>query len=346
MNILNFMSTGAAPGLSVDLALAAKSYGIQIRLFIRSDNELIDRIKIEFSSSEIQVISFRKTPLYALVNVLLNGRLMERKITKFLLPGAPIITPMPGLFEMSIPARLKRSHQILSIIHDPCRHKGDLLPRDFMIKHQYKKTPNLIYFSNYTKNQLQLKFGPRVLPEYVTPHPIPSLAQRGLTDQNSSRKYILLIGRNKKYQNFKACVNFWEKEFDKFPELSLIIAGQNVKHFENSKKRIFTQDGWLTEIEFGKLVAQSRALLLPYLKASQSGPASLGMGMGKFIVYTRVGGLTEQLSSYANGLPFSNSQELYKSLEIVQKSDEKSQVNGVDWRESWSGVINFAREAT
>lgn len=335
------MSTGAAPSLTLDLALAAKSRGIRVHVIIKSDNELIERFNSELEAQEITVINFRKSTLFALINLMLSGSRIFRKFGMKLIPFEPIIFPMPGIFELKVPTKVQKEFKIITFMHDPRKHRGDLLPRNFMIKSLYKKAQFPVYFSNYTRKELENQYGYRNPPNLVMAHPIPSLAARLGKSQRRSKNYILLIGRNKRYQNYKSIVDFWLAKNGNFPEVSLVLAGKNVSEFDSQENRISTEDRWLNEIEFGELVFGARALVLPYLEASQSGPASLAMALGKNIIYRTVGGLTEQLSNYENAIPYTNDSELEKAIQSVEFANDIEKNENIDWEKSWFPLLDI-----
>jgi glycosyltransferase involved in cell wall biosynthesis len=335
------MSKGAAPGLALDLALVAKSQGRNINLIIKSDNELMERLTLELQPNEITILNFKKSILFALMNLIRNGELIFSKIDKKLIPNEPMVIPMPGIFEYKIPKRIKEKYSIFIFIHDPARHRGDFLPRNFMIKNLYLKSQHVIYFSNYTRMELNKRYGNRNKPSFVLSHPIPSLVERITNVRESEKKYLLLIGRNKKYQNFQRIVDFWIKNEVEFPDLSLLIAGKNVSRYANLDRRIFTEDRWLSEIEFGELMLGAEVVVLPYLEASQSGPASLAIGMGKKTIYSRIGGLPEQLFGYKNGLSFSSDLELLNTLRIFGAAPKSEKIEIRDWKDGWLPFLGF-----
>jgi hypothetical protein len=335
------MSTGAAPSLTLDLALAAKSRGIRVHVVIKSDNELFERFNSELETQEITIIKFRKSVLFALLNLMLSGKSIFRKFGKKLIPFEPIIFPMPGIFEFKVPTKVQREFKIITFMHDPRKHRGDLLPRNFMVKSLYLKAQFLVYFSNFTKKELESQYGYRNPPNLVMEHPIPSLATRLEETKRKSNDYILLIGRNKRYQNYKSIVDFWLAKNGNFPNMSLVLAGKNVSEFDSQESRILTEDRWLNENEFGELVLGARALVLPYLEASQSGPACLAMALGKNIIYRPVGGLTEQLSGYGKAIPYSNDSELDKAIQFVEIKHDLEKNENIDWERSWFPFLDF-----
>jgi glycosyltransferase involved in cell wall biosynthesis len=185
------------------------------------------------------------------------------------------------------------------------------------------------------------RYGVREKRDFFLAHPTPSLVERIDYSSTIDEKYLLLIGRNKKYQNFQRIVNVWKENEFRFPDFVLLIAGKGSSRLTKLDKRIKTIDKWLTDIEFGNLVLGAEAILLPYREASQSGPASLAMGMGKKIIYSRVGGLPEQLSKYECAKAFSSDTELIDAIKSLETCYNQSKTYSSDWKKSWMPLISF-----
>ena len=58
---------------------------------------------------------------------------------------------------------------------------------------------------------------------------------------------------------------------------------------------VTVENRWVPEGEVGALLAWSDALVLSHREASQSGVAAAAIAAGRWVVATRVGGITEQL---------------------------------------------------
>jgi glycosyltransferase involved in cell wall biosynthesis len=62
---------------------------------------------------------------------------------------------------------------------------------------------------------------------------------------------------------------------------------------------VVVENRWVPEEEVAAILAWSDALVLPYREASQSGVAAAAVAARRFVVATRVGGITEQLEGSA-----------------------------------------------
>ncbi len=56
------------------------------------------------------------------------------------------------------------------------------------------------------------------------------------------------------------------------------------------------ENRWVPESEIASLLAWADAIVLPYTEASQSGVAAAAIAAGRFVIATRVGGLSDQLA--------------------------------------------------
>ena len=58
---------------------------------------------------------------------------------------------------------------------------------------------------------------------------------------------------------------------------------------------VIVENRWVPEDEVGTLLGWADAIVLPYREASQSGVAAAALAAGRYVIATKVGGLTEQL---------------------------------------------------
>jgi len=341
MNIVSLMSTGAAPGLALDLAMSAKARGLTFKLIITTENELLYLIKLNLKSNEYEVVSIPKSVSILAMHYLSRGSLVRKKIEPHLMENEPIVFTMPGILEFLWMKDKKRKSKIFTVIHDPYRHRGDLMPRDFMINFFYKQSDRVIYFSEYTRNYLIDKYGMRPSLDIVATHPVSSVISRLSNTVQHNPDYILLIGRNKSYQNFEFIVKVWKEEQLHLQNVRLLIAGKNTQKFRDEASGVFVIDKWLDEIEFANLIRSTKCLLLPYLEGSQSGPASLAVAMNKPIIYSRIESLDEQLSHYDKAESYEGKQELIQLLNMAIREETMFNEDLSDWSESWAAILSF-----
>lgn len=184
--------------------------------------------------------------------------------------------------------------------HDGIVHLGDELPlQQTLINTCIKHSTHIIFLTHYVKSLVS----PKLLENKhisVIPHGI--FAFDGLqTKQKSytSKPTLLFFGRVSKYKGIEllleAINTLPEDSFDK-----LIIAGKSSYTYDMSnlkesiREKIEIIDTFLSQKEIVTLFNQSHILIMPYLEASQSGVAAVGIANAMPTICTDVGGLKEQ----------------------------------------------------
>ncbi len=115
--------------------------------------------------------------------------------------------------------------------------------------------------------------------------------------------YLLFLGRITKYKGLKylyEAVNM----LDDIPDLKVVVAGSG--HDEVLKKmkadeRFVVLNRFIENNELVGLIRGSRAVVCPYIAASQSGLVQTAMPFGKPVVATKVGAFTEIIKDGENG---------------------------------------------
>lgn len=100
----------------------------------------------------------------------------------------------------------------------------------------------------------------------------------------------------------------WEDQ-----ELGKIIAKSPVK------SHISLIDRYVGDSEIPSYFSASDALVMPYIRASQSGVAHIGMEFGVPIIATRVGGLEESLGKYV-GTSFINPMDPDELARVIEQT--------------------------
>ncbi|MEM0265816.1 MAG: glycosyltransferase [Archaeoglobaceae archaeon] len=145
---------------------------------------------------------------------------------------------------------------------------------------------------------------------------------------------ILFFGLIRPYKG----VEYLIEAFEKLPEeilgnSRLLIVGEIwedkdvVKKIGDSKLRekITFINRYVPDEEVSLYFSASNVLVLPYLRASQSGVAHIAMSFGLPIIATKVGGLFESLSNY-EGAYFveANAESIAKALQRIYEGPKKN----------------------
>ena len=203
-------------------------------------------------------------------------------------------------FDLGLQRAIFRSkgNRVTTIIHDGRRHPGDIWPTKYSLKLRVKNSHALCFLSDYVRSSY-LKIN-------VESFSVPlstRVAFKPVIDVNES-KYVLAIGRGKKYQGRDLLLKAWEMSHP--VDLTLIIAGGKNRSLMSSGQlqdgSVMFIDGWLSENDLELLIRGAKFVILPYIEASQSGIVPISHGYGVPTLVTDVGGLPEQICNGINGM--------------------------------------------
>ena len=117
---------------------------------------------------------------------------------------------------------------------------------------------------------------------------------------------LLFFGRILEYKGLDVLIKAYERlKGDNIP-VELTIAGEGL--IENNlleeiqKLRIKLLNYWVSDEELCVILKETDLVVLPYKRASQSGPASIALALGIPVIATNIGGLREQVKDGVNGL--------------------------------------------
>lgn len=192
--------------------------------------------------------------------------------------------------------------------HDGIIYLGDELPlQQHLINACLKYATHLIFLTHYVKSLVDSKLLANK-PISIIPHGI--FAFEGLyTSPKTYTKQptLLFFGRVSKYKGIELLL----EALNTLPEESfhkLIIAGKSSYTYDMSHlkpsilKKIEVIDAFLSQKEITAFFNQSHILIMPYIEASQSGVAAVGIANAMPTICTDVGGLKEQfLLADSNG---------------------------------------------
>lgn len=170
---------------------------------------------------------------------------------------------------------------------------------------------------------------------------------------------ILFFGLLRPYKGVKYLI----KAFERLPEdiikgSRLLIVGEQwedkdskelAKDSEFSDK-ISVVDRYVSDDETSLYFSAADVLVIPYIRASQSGVAHIGMAFGVPIIASEVGGLKESLGMY-EGTVFvqpESAEDITKALKHVynERSDFEppEELRWGEIAEKWSELVNLVRE--
>lgn len=200
-----------------------------------------------------------------------------------------------------------RKKPVVLVEHDGIVHLGDELPiQQLLINACLKHSTHLVFLTHYVKSLVHpsLLAGKHIS---IIPHGI--YVFKGL--QTTPKVYhpkptLLFFGRVSKYKGVELLLDSLATlPLDCFEKL--IIAGKSSYEYDIShlpyglQEKLQIIDEFLPQDRIAELFNHSQILILPYLEASQSGVAAIGIANCIPTICTDVGGLKEQFILTFNG---------------------------------------------
>lgn len=283
---------GAKTALQISQELRYSKVFAVSSICLRQDNEILD----QFDQSKVTILFDElistKTVLKSIGYFFLPSRLLS---VLQLEPSGFCLVPMISPLGLIIEGILKfKGVKIIRLLHDFEKHPGDNWPPNVLIRRIVKRSNFLIALSSDVASKIR-ELNPKIKVA-IYPHPPFKFSQLDL-DMQISTRYILFIGRIRKYKGIEnlvaAFTNLAIKDTD------LVIAGEGKLRI-TSTSNIKVINRWIQEKEISSLIKNAEIVVFPYLEASQSGILPYCVSMNKKVVVTPLPGLIEQTLLYKN----------------------------------------------
>lgn len=213
------------------------------------------------------------------------------------------ICAMPAVLDLAMATSLKRAGiPFYVMVHDADAHPGDDVPFQMPLQRALlRRADGLIALSEHVATRLRELNLVGNRPLVMTTHPpfvFGALPPPPRTHNGKLR--LLSFGRLLPYKGLDLLVEALQTLGPR-DDLEIRVVGQGPDSPElaalASLPNVTVENRWVPESEVGPLLAWSDALVLSHREASQSGVAAAAVAARRWIVATRVGGITEQLSA-------------------------------------------------
>ena len=248
---------------------------------------------------------------------------------------------------------LKNKVLRFKVIHDVTPHAGEnsifkriLSKLDILISDKW------IVLTQNSKDKLQKK-GVPVDKIFVIPHAHFGFYNKynSFTGKHNISNRIGFFGRICKYKGIENLLQSYCEVVKKLPQLKLLIAGSGKFDYETIAG-VELYNRWINDDEVVSLLSGVDVVVLPYIEASQSGVIPLAFSLGKPVIVTNVGGLSEQVPSDCGILVPSNDVNalsesilyLYAHPDEIKKMGEcayKYAYDNLDWKRSAAIFISL-----
>lgn len=269
--------------------------------------------KIEIpKSSRIESITY---PIpHSFKDLVINIKLLPKLLKKFIYlqnfrsdEYRVVIQIMPSPLDIFFDRIAKKfSIPIFRFVHEVNSHNGERWPTSRSIKKRLRNADIVFCFSNYVENSVKNLTDKSIYKIELNSSLQISADEKfdtfnDLIPSSVTNEFWLIIGRIREYKG----LSFFISEFSKMKiKNNLVIAGSGKFRGEFQDSRIIFINRWLSDSEFEYLIMSADLIILPYQSASQSGIIPIARNFGKSILFSKVGGLGEQLTDYPNAFEF------------------------------------------
>lgn len=195
---------------------------------------------------------------------------------------------------------LKNKCRRIKIIHDVIPHEGERNLFYRSLNYWDIHTSDCwITLTQVAKKKLMMR-GIDGKAITVIPHAhFGSYNKNNLGITNDSINYRMgFFGRIHKYKGLELLLQAYRNLYLKMPQLKLLIAGSgDLADCDVEEGDIEIHNRWIADDEIVDLLMKVDIVVLPYIEASQSGVIPLAFSLGKPVIATNVGGLSEQVPS-------------------------------------------------
>lgn len=175
---------------------------------------------------------------------------------------------------------LLRGYRVFHVIHDFVPHPG----AKYFITVVYNRVACIFFGLVFHSRSQAEAYGGKC---YVFPLPITKLVRT----QPIVKGAFFSFGRFEIYKNYDYIILLARY----FPDYNFIIASRNLI-LPTIPKNVTVYTHFLSEDELGEMIKASRAVLLPYTSATQSGVIISAFEFSKPVIVSNIDGLTEYLS--------------------------------------------------
>ena len=212
------------------------------------------------------------------------------------------ICAMPGPLDLLMATALAWTRtRLVVIVHDADSHPGERAPLLMWLQRRLaRRATVLVALSTHVAQRLRDQGLARVgQPVLVLRHPPLAFgAPPPLPFAHAGVPRLLFFGRLLAYKGLDLLSESLSLLGDLELEVRVVGNGPESAALAalRAQKSVTVENRWVAETEIGGIIAWADGLVLPYREASQSGAAAAAIAACRWVVATRVGGLTEQLA--------------------------------------------------
>lgn len=220
---------------------------------------------------------------------------------------------------------------VLYTIHDPKSHSGER----FYLKYPELFMRKYIDGAFIHSKKLQKGILSSKIPYFTVPHGR-YFFLGGNKSNSSNQKSLLFFGRIEKYKGLEYLLKAFSAIQKKYPEWSLVIAGEGNMHEYTQDIQKITKikllNRFIENDEIAQLFSETSCVILPYTDATQSGIPFIAYEHSKPVIATNVGALGDIIEDNKTGLLVKprDIPELVQAMNYIIKNPEKAEEFGIN----------------
>ena len=312
--------------------LSSKEFKVEIWTFTKLYPKILFPGKSQFDENKNQENEFGSKRFIHAYNFF-NWKFVVKRINA-IKPRIVVFrywTPLISLCWCYIKSKLDRSIKTVGLIDNWEHHEPKIWDKKLNILFG-NSMDMLVTFSQAVAGQIKKTIEKKILIGF---HPIPSKNKFKIFESKNHSKsesdFVLFFGLVRKYKGLETLINSLKYNHN----FKLLIVGEfydNKKKYLNLikelnlRERVNIVDKFVGNEEIMNYFLKSKAVILPYKTASQSGVISLSYFFDKPIVVSNLEGLTSFVKNDKSGVVFNNTPEdLANAINIVL--DKKNNYN-------------------
>ena len=289
---------GAGPRIAVDFAAALNAVpGVEALLSLSRQSEIMQ--SGAQPSCDLSIDTYQGVRGY--LRRIMEGPALVSHLRAELARLAPDIAlcAMPGPLDLAMEQALRRAGvAMVVVVHDADPHPGDGYPLQMTLQRMLvKRADALVALSEHVAARLrdQGLVAGRPLIRGVLPQP-PILGLAPVRAHGGPFR-LLSFGRLLAYKGLDLLA---EALAEVLPDTDMVVRvvgqgpGSAALSALSRLKRVTVENRWVPEAEIPALLGWADGVVLSHREASQSGVAAAALAARRYLVATRVGGLTEQ----------------------------------------------------
>lgn len=295
---------GAGNTYSIEMAKSILEAGVYLQCVLSNqieNSESWNQLKLNYPQLTIAYIN-TYSDKWSFIYKLILGWLKYSEVRKMIDRYSPdfIYIPMLSLLTVYV---IGKKYPLVTTVHDVEQHAGE---KNFLVRMLYdmviRQSKKIIVLSKKFTSLIQEKYKFNAQNVFVIPHAIfSSYVPTSYVPDFKIKKRILFFGRIHSYKGLSLLLKALSIVIKEMPDIQLRIAGdgklsqEELDLIDKLSPYLDLHLEWIPDNKVSMYFNDIDMVILPYIEASQSGVIPLSYSLGKMVIVSDVGGLSEQI---------------------------------------------------